>query len=331
MNELKVFISHHHEEKLLAQAWQNLIKTMTMGACIPWYSSDERVEGGGSPGEWHKQIKKKIKKADIILVLVTPVSNEKPWLFFESGLASGQKKEIIPVYYFMKQTAINSVFSSIQSYQGDRVDGEKGIKDLCGKLMHSHLGNKPPDEAMTPWASWIEQYMEEVNEERENSFARTLFHDHFHNFDAAESLEGDWFAKWTQIYDDDRPEDVFEVDSLLIWTTDTRIRLVGASTKSGINNLSIKASDEAKHYPMEGVVSRSGWVALSYWSAGTIPICGTALLIPIGASGELLEGTWQGFTSRDINDTPTFTRGKVVMSKSLNVVEDYWPELTPQN
>ena len=99
------------------------------------------------------------------------------------------------------------------------------------------------------------------------------------------------------------------------------------SGKYGRAELSIKAQEGARLYPMEGVVSKSGWVALSYWSGGTIPICGTALLGPRGSSGELLIGTWQGYTAKDLNDDPVFTTGRVVMSRSKRVAEEYWSEL----
>lgn len=326
MGALKIFISHHHEEKLLAQAWQELIRTLTQGVAVPWYSSDERTTGGVAPGEWRPQVLQEIKNASVILVVITPVSNDKPWVFYESGLASGQYKTVLPIYYFMKQESLNSIFKSSQCYQGDRPDGPTGITALCCRLMREHLGVEPPDEAKTSWEPWIQRYFVKVTEERENSHARTLFQDHFHDLHAATKMEGDWFSKWTAIHDDGS-EEVFEVDELFVWTTTDRLRLVGTSAKHGREALSIKAKEAARFYPMEGVVSKSGWVALSYWSGGTIPICGTTLLVPKGSSGELLVGTWQGYTAKNLNDDPVFTKGRVVMSRNKKVAEEFWPEL----
>lgn len=326
MTNLDIFLSHHHEEKRLATAWQTLIQMLTMGVVTPWYSSDERASGGARPGEWRDEIQNEIGKANTILVLITPVSNEKPWLFYESGLGRGQNKELIPVSYFMKTDAVNSVFKSYQCYQGDMEEGANGIRALCRKLMFKHLGREIPAQAETPWASWIGRYLETVREEKESSLTRTLFHDHFHDSTAAERLAGDWFAKWTQIHHDNS-EEQFEADTLLIWTTETRLRIVGQSNKEGREILSIKGQQAARYYPMEGVVSRAGWVALSYWSGGNIPICGTALLIPKGLTGELLDGTWQGYTAKSINAAPKFTNGRVVIARRQEVVENYWPEL----
>jgi len=323
MSGLKIFISHSQEERRLAKAWQMLINTLTSGAIVPWHSSDERAEGGMETGEWRKQLESEVEGADIILVLVTPISNEKPWLFWEAGSAKGQGKEIIPVFYYMKRNMVHSVFREFSTFQGDDVNE---VLKLCGKLLYKHLGKNPPESSKTPWKGWIDQYMEEVLEEKEKSFERTLFQDHFHDSDAATHLEGSWFAKWTQEHPDGS-EEVFEVDNLNVWTSEKRIRMVGFSTKEGRDKLTIKDQELAKHYPMEGVVSRAGWVALSYWSAGKIPICGTTLLQPVGTAGNILEGTWEGFTAKHFKDNATHTRGRVVMSQNREVVEEYWPEV----
>jgi hypothetical protein len=324
--KLNVFISHHHEEKRLAKAWQDLIRNLTQGVVQPWYSSDERAEGGIGPGEWRQEIKEKLQQAKTILVLVTPISNERSWLFFESGFASGQNKEVIPVYYFMKKDMLNGVFRSLTSYAGDEVGGANGIGTLCARLMGAHLGVEPSDSVRLSWRGWFDAHLDEVATEREHSFTRTLFQDHFHDTHTAAQLEGRWFAKWTQEHDS-QPEEVFETDTLDVWTTGERLRLVGASAKQGLERLSKEAQMTARYYPMEGIVSRKGWVALSYWSAGRIEICGTTLLAPAGVSGELLEGTWQGFTARDIHHPAAFTKGRVLMARSEQALEDYWPHL----
>ena len=132
-------------------------------------------------------------------------------------------------------------------------------------------------------------------------------------------MKGVWFACWTQIGADGR-EQVFESDKLLAWTTKERIRFVGTSAKIGSDDVGVSA----RYYPMEGVVSNKGWVALSYWSGGTIPICGTVLLRPSGATGQILEGYWQGYTTPDINKDPDFVRGRVVLARKEDRVTDYW-------
>ena len=91
-----IFISHAHEDRGLAKAWQDLIRTLSVGQIHPWYSSDERAGGGVGTGEWRSEIRDRVAEAETILALLTPGSNERPWLVWESGFAEGQEKTIVP-------------------------------------------------------------------------------------------------------------------------------------------------------------------------------------------------------------------------------------------
>ena len=88
--------------------------------------------------------------------------------------------------------------------------------------------------------------------------------------------------------------------------------MVGVNTKTGIEEY---FPGEAGFYPMEGVVSGDRNIALSYWSAGDIPICGACLLRRKGSSGSKYEGYWKGITTRDIDEEPIFTQGRVLLTR----------------
>ncbi len=321
---LKVFISHAVDDSRLAEAWQELIETVTLGQVVPWYSSDKRFSEGIRFGEaWRQTVLVKVNEANTILLIVTPGSNERPWLVWESGIAQGQDSMIIPVRYFMKETQVHDVFQPRRIVDGE---SEDEVFRLCEELVQAHFPGDVPKATKDSWRPSISRYHEVVKEERRNSLGRTLFHRHFHNSEIAESLEGIWYAKWTELHDDGT-EDIFEVDTLEVWTTESRLRIVGTSSKKGLEQLSEKAREAATNYPMEGVVSEDRRVALCYWSAGAIPFCGTTLLERRGNTGELLEGTWEGFTARHINDERKYTRGRVVMGRDQKTVESYWQEV----
>jgi len=313
----KVFISHRHEDSDLARAWQELLRGVSAGQVEPWFSSDDRAGAGIQPGEWYDQLRQFLNEAGTILVIVTPGVAEGPWVVFESGYAAGSSIQTIVIYYYMKERHVPDVFRTQQLYNGG---DPNAVRRICTDFMHRRLeGRELPAAAINAWAPLIEAYGERVTAEAERSATRALFHDHFHQFDAAEGMKGTWYASWTQIGSDGR-EQIFEVDNLLAWTTKERIRFVGTSSKIGIDKLGVSA----RYYPMEGVVSNSRWVALSYWSGGNIPICGTVLLSPRGATGELLEGGWQGFTTPDIHEDPALVRGRVVLARDEARVKDYW-------
>lgn len=314
----KVFISHRHEDSELALAWQELLRGVSAGQIEPWFSSDERAGQGMQPGDWYDQLREFLRQAGMILVVVTPGVVEGPWVVFESGYAAGSSIQTIVVYYYMRERHVPDVFRTQQLYDGCDV---KSVIRICKDFMHRRLnGAELPAAAIDAWDRLLKSYLERVATEAERSATRALFHDHFHQYDAAESMKGTWYAKWTQIQDDGR-EDIFEVDSLYAWTTRERIRFVGTSTKQGIDDLGVAA----RYYPMEGVVSGAMWIALSYWSGGNIPICGTVLLRPRGATGEVMEGHWQGYTTANITNDPSLTRGRVVLARNKERAQSYWP------
>lgn len=296
---MSVFISHAHVDRGIAEGLKALFDAITSHSVAVWYSSDTRPGRGLEPGDWRRQIWERIADAKAILVLLSPQSNERPWLVWESGFAEGKDKKVMPVLFWLKSERVHSVFRDRQTYRGDRAEQ---VSQLCGKVIHLISGQAPSPQAVAAWKPLILGFLEAVETERQSSDERTLFHDHFHNQDTSEKMEGRWLARWTGI-DGDGRETTFEADSLRVWTDETRIRLVGDGAKG-------------KPYPMEGVVSSLGQVALSYWSEGDTAICGTVLLRPAGAGiGSRLTGTWQGFTAKDLASDLRYVRGRVAMAK----------------
>ena len=152
--------------------------------------------------------------------------------------------------------------------------------------------------------------MSKIKEHSRKRITDSLFHNSFHTVSTAQKLKGDWFAKWTQA-NADGTESIFEVHPVEIWTTNERLRIVG------------KAKEGAKYYPMEGVISSSGHVALSYWSEAEIPICGTAFLNLIGGN-RIMVGNWEGNTAATLNEELSIIRGRVVIGRSHEIVQNYW-------
>ena len=299
-----IFISHASEDHQLAHAWQGLIRIISNGAKIPWYSGDKSASGGIGIEEWRAKISRVLYDAKHILVLLTPGSNERPWVLFESGIAFGQNKAIVPVVHFMKKTEVHDVFKGLEVYDGR---SEEDVLKLIELMVFD--GRHVPTKSKEAWKVPLGEFWEELSQERLATFTRNLFQDHFHNKQEAKKIEGVWAAKWIEI-DAEGNETPFEEDALYAWTTDTRVRMVGVNTKKGIEKI---LPGESGFYPMEGVVSGDRNIALSYWSAGDIPICGACLLKRKGSSGTKYEGHWKGFTTRDVNEDeePQFTQGRV--------------------
>jgi len=313
----KVFISHRHEDSTLAGAWRDLLHDVSAGQIESWFSSDDRPGSGVQPGNWYEQLQDHLKKSSAILVIVTPGVVEGPWVLFESGYAVGSRLKIVVVYYYMSERNVPDVLKRWELYDGC---DPKSVRKICNYFMLGRLGGgELPVAAIAAWDTPLNDYTARVAAEEEDCAKRALFHDQFHQYDAAEGMKGTWHARWTQIGADGREED-FEIDELLAWTTRDRIRFVGTSAKKGIDGLALPE----RYYPMEGVVSNDRWVALSYWGGGNLSICGTVLLRRRDTTGELFEGHWQGYTTRDIHEDAAFMRGRVVLARAKDRLLNYW-------
>ena len=74
----------------------------------------------------------------------------------------------------------------------------------------------------------------------------------------------------------------------------------------------------------DGLREEIGKILPSYWSKGKIPICGTVLMTPKGARLSILEGTWEGYTAKSLDDDLSHFVGRVVMARDRDVVVNWW-------
>lgn len=301
---MKVFISHSHEETLLAEAWKTLLEFVDPAMDV-WYSSDPAPGGGTGIGKWREKIQSQLEDTDVVLAIFSPVSLNRPWIFFETALAlgMGNEKEVVPIVYYTEAENLPLPLQDRNIYTGDK---KKAVRELCSRLVKRHTGKIPKKEI---WPLVIDPYLKKVNKYAKKAADKHLFLGHFHTFKTAKKLEGDWWAVWTE-YGKNGKEKIFEKDKLKCWTTKNRIRFVGKGAKG-------------KYYPMEGVVSSHGHMALSYWSEGEIPICGTALMELIAGNQGLL-GTWQGYTEYSLKyRSLKFKSGRVAMSRDKKDLEHF--------
>ncbi|MFG1691726.1 toll/interleukin-1 receptor domain-containing protein [Gemmatimonadota bacterium] len=260
-------------------------------------------------GRWREKVETELEEADVIVAILTPESARRPWIGFETAYALGmrEEKDVVPIVYFTDLEILPSPLRNLNCYRGDDLDD---VKTLCGKMLEKYAGRSIRENV---WELASKDYLAQVKDFKKQRLGKALFHGHFHTFDTAKHMEGAWFAKWTEIHDDGR-EEVFEIDELDVSTTKNRIRMVGQGRKSAL-------------YPVEGVVSSKGHVAMSYWSESDIPICGTVLLELIGGN-RIMVGTWEGFTAKTLDERLRYVRGRVVMSRDREKVEGYW-DLAP--
>lgn len=134
MPDLKVMISHAHDEKTLAEAWKELLEQTTLGVVKVWFSSDTSATGGMTVGsEWRDQLYRQMAESNFIIAIQTPSSAGRPWIMWECGVASGIEKMrgIIPVVFAMGRGDLANPLTTYQIYAGD--DAAQ-VREVCTRL-----------------------------------------------------------------------------------------------------------------------------------------------------------------------------------------------------
>jgi len=301
---MKIFISHAYDEKEIAQAWKTLFEKLESNLKV-WYSSDITPGEGIGIGRWREKISKELKEAEIILSIFTPESSNRPWIVFESAYALGlsDEKVVIPITYYMTPQSLPSPLQELQSYNGDT---REKIIELCKRLISRSRANPVDEGEVKNWKDHIDSYMKEIETHSEERLKKALFYGDFHTYDTAKKLEGEWWAKWSQIHDDGT-ETIWQIQPITIETTNWRIRMIGDAAQGVLS-------------PFEGVVSSKGHIALSYWVQGDSAICGTILLEIIGT---IMEGVWRGYTAITTKERIYLVEGRVFMSRDKMETEEF--------
>lgn len=309
---MNVFISHIEEEEGIAQAFKALIENLSDNNIEAWFSSDKKHTGGMALGDWREKIVSEIDKSSIIIAIVTPASNGRTWVAWESGYAQASKKDLVPLAYFMTVERMHPVYGNIMKYIGDGETGKgKTISRLCEMLIN-RSGDKPiDDDRMRSWEPEIKKYLKKIRQEKRKLAGLNMFANEFHSQNEVEQLVGKtWYAKWGH-EKKDGSIDTFEIDTLTCFSTTTRFRMIGKAVKGGL-------------YPMEGVVSSNKHIALAYWSETNTSICGTTLMTKNDLAGDILVGTWSGYTELSLKATEVhYYRGPVVMALDRKTAEDW--------
>ena len=93
----QIFISHTHADQALAEALQDLVKTVFDDQVLVHFSTNKELEGGIRAGQdWYRWIIDKVRECDVALILLTPASVQKPWILWESGAVYGAAEAVRP-------------------------------------------------------------------------------------------------------------------------------------------------------------------------------------------------------------------------------------------
>lgn len=97
-----VFVSHATYDKWIAQVICEKIESLG----IKTWRDDRDIDGGDKIPE---AIRKAIASCSEVAVLLTPKSIDRPWVLLEIGMAIGQDKRIVPLFYHIEPDGVPAV------------------------------------------------------------------------------------------------------------------------------------------------------------------------------------------------------------------------------
>lgn len=137
-----VFISHDTRDAELAEAFSNLLKSVSAGVLKSFRTSDRRGNQGIEYGiEWYPEIIRSIQAASDVVCLLTERSINRPWILFEAGMAKGKlDTPILGVALGVElKSASTGPFAQFQNCGDD----EESLTKLVFQLVNRIPGSEP--------------------------------------------------------------------------------------------------------------------------------------------------------------------------------------------
>lgn len=142
-----VFISHDTRDAELAEAFSNLLKSVSAGVLKSFRTSDRRGSQGIEYGvEWYPEIIKNIQAASDVVCLLTERSVDRPWILFEAGMAKG--KLDTPILGVALGIELKSVSSGPFAQFQNCADDEESLTKLVFQLVNRIPGSEPDRETI---------------------------------------------------------------------------------------------------------------------------------------------------------------------------------------
>lgn len=145
-----VFVSHIHEDAETATRLKEWIEERLLGAVEVFVSSDGSSIRGGD--RWMETIETALRASKLVVVLCTPSSTQRRWVFFEAGGAFFLGARVIPVCSNgLVREQLEAPLSFLQAFH---LADASHLKQLLGEIA-SHAGLRAPSSDLSTDAEWL--------------------------------------------------------------------------------------------------------------------------------------------------------------------------------
>ena len=143
-----VFISHHSKDTDLAKEFANLLMRASVGALVPFYSTNVKEEGGIAFGaEWYRAVLQNIEAATDLVAILTPDSTQRPWILYEAGIAVGLERPVIGLLFGLSPDDLPGPF---RNFQTCAYDDEARLIKLMIQIIRRVPSLNPNEENLRP-------------------------------------------------------------------------------------------------------------------------------------------------------------------------------------
>jgi hypothetical protein len=172
-----VFISHDTRDAELAEAFSNLLKSVSAGVLKSFRTSDRRGNQGIEYGvEWYPEIIKNIKNASDVVCLLTKRSIDRPWILFEAGMAKGKlDTPILGVALGIElKDASSGPFAQFQNCGDDEDSLTKLVFQLVNRIPNSEPDRDTIKFQVGKFRNAVKDIYEKLDEVSDNSSTQNL-------------------------------------------------------------------------------------------------------------------------------------------------------------
>jgi hypothetical protein len=162
-----IFVSHDSQDAELAEAFNKLVSSVSMGVLKVFRSSDTKGTQGIEYGtEWYPTIMKKLETASDFVCLLTERSIDRPWILYEAGVAVGKlNTRICGIALGIPLTRLNTgPFAQFQNCD----DSEESLTKLVMQLAKRVPDSEPDQDAILMQVKLFKQNTEKCLEKIAN-------------------------------------------------------------------------------------------------------------------------------------------------------------------
>lgn len=134
-----VFVSHVHEDARLAAEIRRWVDEALLGAVEFFISSDDASLPPGS--DWPTMLKKSLADASIALLIISPASIERRWIYFEAGAAYLRGIPVVPIC--VNGVTLASLQPPLMFFQALELPNQESERRLV-RLIAEHTGLRTP-------------------------------------------------------------------------------------------------------------------------------------------------------------------------------------------